>query len=548
MATIENDLDLIGATAIEDKLQNGVPDAVADLAKAGIKVWVLTGDKQETAINIGFATQLLRRDMDRTILNGLQLDTTNTTASNKYILKTPAQLIDELKDALSRLAQKQANKDISVPVQALIVDGKALDIVFNSSASSQAIQQSLLQFVRQCGAVVACRVSPLQKAQMVNLVKQNEKGVKTLSIGDGANDVPMIQMAHVGVGISGQEGMQAVNASDYAIGQFRFLTRLLMVHGRWNYRRMSVLVSYMFYKNIVLCMVPWFYFLYNGFSSTEGGSSILLGRTIFNVTYTGLPIVLIGTYDRDLSQYMSQKYSRLYRDGPKGVLFNAPRLLQWLCMALYHSILIVLVCLYIVPVGGLPIDMGLAEFGWYSMFFTIYVCNIKLIHSIEMWFWWITFGFVFSSLLAYPLVYYVFGHGAGMVETEDHPFPNAAFFNTNFWIGFLFITSLALIPEMIFNFFKRRYATTFHDLAQEVEQLAWYRLKCKQAGEDMALYPVHPQLDALNNKLWEEETKGIGQSQDDHGTGTDFSMDDETSLAHGTTFRKKQKHFHVPQW
>ena len=122
---------------------------------------------------------------------------------------------------------------------------------------------------------------------MVNLIKKNEIGVKTLSIGDGANDVPMIQTAHVGVGISGQEGMQAVNASDYAIGQFRFLTRLLFVHGRWNYRRMSILVNYMFYKNVTLCMVPWFYFLYHEFSSTEGGSNILLGRSIFNIFYTG---------------------------------------------------------------------------------------------------------------------------------------------------------------------------------------------------------------------------------------------------------------------
>lgn len=110
----------------------------------------------------------------------------------------------------------------------------------------------------------------------------------------------MIQMAHVGVGISGQEGMQAVNASDYAIGQFRFLTRLLIVHGRWNYRRMSTLVSYMFYKNVLLCMVPWFYFLWIGFSTTEGGANVLLGRTIFNITYTGLPIIFIGTYDRDI--------------------------------------------------------------------------------------------------------------------------------------------------------------------------------------------------------------------------------------------------------
>ena len=176
-------------------------------------------------------------------------------------MKTSDQLMGEIERALAKLKEKH-DRGGGVPVQALIIDGKALDIVFNSSKSSIQVQQLLLQFVRQCGAVVACRVSPLQKAQMVNLIKTNEIGVKTLSIGDGANDVPMIQMAHVGVGISGQEGMQAVNASDYAVGQFRFLARLLLVHGRWNYRRMAVLVSYMFYKNVILCVVPWFYFLY----------------------------------------------------------------------------------------------------------------------------------------------------------------------------------------------------------------------------------------------------------------------------------------------
>jgi len=396
MSEIENNLELIGATAIEDKLQNGVPDTISDLAKGGIKVWVLTGDKQETAINIGFATQLLRRDMDRTILNGLTTKVDLATTKVRNVLKTPTQLMQEIQNANQKLSDK-IKSEHDVPVQALIVDGKALDVIFHEDrsssrrgdqVSSHEIQQTLLTFVKQCGAVVACRVSPLQKSQMVLLIKKNVPNVKTLSIGDGANDVPMIQTAHVGVGISGQEGMQAVNASDYAIGQFRFLTRLLFVHGRWNYRRMSTLVLYMFYKNVTLCLVPWFYFLYHGFSSTEGGASILLGRSIFNIFYTGLPIIFIGTYDRDISSYMALKYTRLYRSGPNGLLFNMNILLTWLFISIVESILVLIVCLYIVPSSGTIYDIGLSEFGWYSMSFTIFVCNIQLFHSIEMWFWW----------------------------------------------------------------------------------------------------------------------------------------------------------------
>jgi phospholipid-translocating ATPase len=91
------------------------------------------------------------------------------------------------------------------------------------------------------------------KASVVRLVRE-ELGVMTLSIGDGANDVSMIQVADIGVGISGQEGMQAVQASDFAIGRFRFLVRLLLVHGHWCYDRISKLILYFFYKNMVRCL------------------------------------------------------------------------------------------------------------------------------------------------------------------------------------------------------------------------------------------------------------------------------------------------------
>ena len=115
-------------------------------------------------------------------------------------------------------------------------------------------------------SVICCRVTPLQKAMVVELVKKSKEAV-TLAIGDGANDVSMIKTAHIGVGISGQEGLQAVLASDYSIGQFRFLERLLMVHGRWSYYRMSKFLRYFFYKNFAftLCHI-WFAF-FCGFSA-----------------------------------------------------------------------------------------------------------------------------------------------------------------------------------------------------------------------------------------------------------------------------------------
>lgn len=104
--------------------------------------------------------------------------------------------------------------------------------------------------------IVSSRVSPLQKALVVKLVKRNLKAI-LLAIGDGANDVSMIQAAHVGVGISGVEGLQAARSADVAIGQFRYLRKLLLVHGAWSYQRISKVILYSFYKNIALYMTQF---------------------------------------------------------------------------------------------------------------------------------------------------------------------------------------------------------------------------------------------------------------------------------------------------
>ena len=121
---------------------------------------------------------------------------------------------------------------------------------------------------------------------------------------------------------------------------------------------------------------------------TEGGALLIIGRTPFNVFYTGLPILLLGVYDRDISQYMALRYPRLYREGPARAHFNLAVVTKWLVLALYHSVAVVVVSVYISPEGGSEIYMGLAEFGFYGMYFTILVVNVKLAHAVEMWFWW----------------------------------------------------------------------------------------------------------------------------------------------------------------
>ena len=234
---IERDLTLIGGTAIEDRLQDGVPDAIALLAQAGIKLWVLTGDKVETAINIGFSCNLLDNEMD---LITLKFEDESIATAEAELDRHLASFGKTGSDQELKAAKK--NHEPPAPTHALIIDGDSLKVVLDES-----LKQKFLLLCKECRSVLCCRVSPSQKAAVVGLVK-NGLDVMTLSIGDGANDVAMIQEAHVGVGIAGEEGRQAVMSSDYAIGQFRFLTRLVLVHGRWSYRRLSETIANFFYK------------------------------------------------------------------------------------------------------------------------------------------------------------------------------------------------------------------------------------------------------------------------------------------------------------
>ncbi|KAG9081562.1 hypothetical protein FRC06_005505, partial [Ceratobasidium sp. 370] len=293
---IEKEMFLLGATAIEDKLQEGVPETIHTLQMAGIKVWVLTGDRQETAINIGMSCRLISESMNLVIVNE-----ENAHDTREFITK--------------RLnAIKNQRKSGELEDLALIIDGKSLTFALEKELSKEFLELAIL-----CKAVVCCRVSPLQKALVVKLVKKNQKAI-LLAIGDGANDVSMIQAAHVGVGISGVEGLQAARSADVAISQFRYLKKLLLVHGSWSYQRLSKLILYSFYKNIVLYMTQFWYSFFNNFSGQIAYESWTL--SFYNVIFTVLPPLVIGIFDQFVSARMLDRYPQLYMLGQQNAFFT----------------------------------------------------------------------------------------------------------------------------------------------------------------------------------------------------------------------------------
>ncbi|KAH0831015.1 Ca-transporting ATPase [Lanmaoa asiatica] len=330
---IEKDMFLLGATAIEDKLQEGVPDAIHTLQMAGIKIWVLTGDRQETAINIGMSCRLIAESMNLVIVNEVTAHET-------------AEFISKRLNAIKNQRSSGEQEDL-----ALIIDGKSLTFALEKEVSKSFLELALL-----CKAVICCRVSPLQKALVVKLVKKNQNSI-LLAIGDGANDVSMIQAAHVGVGISGVEGLQAARSADIAISQFRYLKKLLLVHGAWSYQRLSKLILCMlrqffcpleswglmrrldsFYKNITLYMTQFWYSFFNNFSGQIAYESWTI--SFYNVVFTVLPPLVIGIFDQFVSARVLDRYPQLYSLGQKNVFFTKTAFWLWIGNALYHSLIL----------------------------------------------------------------------------------------------------------------------------------------------------------------------------------------------------------------
>uniref|UniRef100_A0A674CCK2 Phospholipid-transporting ATPase n=1 Tax=Salmo trutta TaxID=8032 RepID=A0A674CCK2_SALTR len=330
---LETNLTLLGATGIVDRLQEEVPETIEALQRAGVKVWVLTGDKQETAINIACACKLLRSTD--------QLLTAN--CGSKEACKA---LLLALRAEMECGEAAEGTSGFT-----LVVDGRTLEF-----ALQEDLKGDFLELSRCCRAVICCRSTPLQKSQVVRLV-QDQLQVMTLAIGDGANDVSMIQVADVGIGISGQEGMQAVMSSDFAISRFKHLRKLLLVHGHWCYTRLANMILYFFYKNVMYVNLLFWYQFFCGFSGSVMTNSWVL--IFFNLLFTSAPPLLYGILDKDVSAETLIKLPELYKSGQNSKAYLASTF--WLTMldAIYQS----LVCFFVPYFAYAGSDADMLSFG-----------------------------------------------------------------------------------------------------------------------------------------------------------------------------------------
>ncbi|XP_020102523.1 phospholipid-transporting ATPase 1-like isoform X1 [Ananas comosus] len=477
-ALIECNLNLLGATGIEDKLQDGVPETIESLRQAGIKVWVLTGDKQETAISIGLSCRLLTQSMQQVIINGTSEDECRCLlldAKARYCIKSSENVNGtvNLKSDLNReyldtpklssngsihengLRYSGAAADTVDTQLALIIDGTSLVYILEKDLESE-----LFDLATSCAVVLCCRVAPLQKAGIVDLIKSRTNDM-TLAIGDGANDVSMIQMADVGVGICGQEGRQAVMASDFAMGQFRFLKRLLLVHGHWNYQRVGYLVLYNFYRNAVFVLMLFWYILCTAFSATQALTD--WSSVFYSVIYTSVPTIVVGILDKDLSHKTLLHYPKLYEAGHRQESYNQQ--LFWITMldTLWQSLVLFYVPFFIYR--NSTIDIWSLGSLWTLA--VVVLVNVHLAMDIRRWVF-ITHVAIWGSIIITFMC---------MVIIDSIPvFPNYwTIYNLassrTYWLSIILIAIIALLPRFLFKVIYQIFWPSDIQIAREAEIL-----------------------------------------------------------------------------
>uniref|UniRef100_A0A672J2P0 Phospholipid-transporting ATPase n=1 Tax=Salarias fasciatus TaxID=181472 RepID=A0A672J2P0_SALFA len=445
---IEKDLMLLGSTAVEDKLQDGVPQTIEQLAKADIKIWVLTGDKQETAENIGYSCNMLREEMKDVFIVAANTrgEKCARTERRNHLWWNPVPACSGCR-RLGRCRTSRWRENTAFALQ------KDLEL-------------ELLRTACMCQTVICCRVTPLQKAQVVQLVKKYKQAV-TLAIGDGANDVSMIKAAHIGVGISGQEGMQAVLSSDFSFAQFRYLQRLLLVHGRWSYLRMCKFLQYFFYKNFTFTFVHFWYAFFCGFSAQTVYDEWFI--TFYNMVYTALPVLGLSLFDQDVDDRWSFQHPQLYTPGQLNQYFNKKAFLRCMMHSCYSSLI-----LFFIPWAAMydtVRDDGKDISDYQSFALLAQTCLLIVVSlqlCLDIYYWTaVNQFFVWGSLAAYfAVTFTMYSNGMFLIFTSSFPFIGTArnsLNQPNVWLTILLASLLCILPVVAFRFIIIQLRPTIND-------------------------------------------------------------------------------------
>ncbi|XP_039601826.1 probable phospholipid-transporting ATPase IH isoform X2 [Polypterus senegalus] len=465
---IEQDLILLGATAVEDRLQEKAADTIESLHKAGMKVWVLTGDKMETAAATCYASRLFHRNTQI-----LELTTKRTEEQSLHdVLFELSRTVHQHSGSLSRDSISGLSQDM--PDYGLIIDGATLSSVMKPTedGSSGNYKEIFLEICRNCSAVLCCRMAPLQKAQIVKLIKASKEHPITLAIGDGANDVSMILEAHVGIGIMGKEGRQAARNSDYAIPKFKHLKKMLLVHGHYYYIRIAELVQYFFYKNVCFIFPQFLYQFFCGFSQQPLYDTAYL--TLYNISFTSLPILLYSLIEQHIGMDNLKRDPYLYMDISKNCLLRWRTFIYWTFLGVFDALVFFFGAYFLFDNTTLTSNgqmFGNWTFG--TLVFTVLVFTVTLKLALDTHYWtWINHFVIWGSLLFYVVFSLLWG---GIIW----PFLNYQRMYYVFmqmlssgpaWLGIILLITVSLLPDVVKKVICRQLWPTTAEKIQNAEK------------------------------------------------------------------------------
>jgi magnesium-transporting ATPase (P-type) len=548
---IETQMELLGCTAVEDKLQDGVHETVAALRAASITVTMITGDKRETAVNIARSCKLVNSENNVYTMstqdnmygggNFIHLNSLAqlvgdgradplwgmTTEGHDAIPKdksrmgrastgTVAQLSALRKDSLPEeerpglglaaiaveegdaigvslsplashtrlgithstshhpISREESVRD-SLPPPALsravsrsggspkfciVLDGAALSILLSNPSQTKKLLSVMAH--PQCEAAIFCRVNPKQKGLIVKSCRDNLRNGCVLAIGDGANDISMIKEAHVGIGIFGEEGWQAAGSADYAITKFKDLYRLLFLHGRWNYQRVTFFICFFMYKNYAFTFLQFWMATLSQWSGVTVLDSICL--LAFNSVFMVAPMFIAGLFDKDVhpdydrpdgiseEKWHIRIIPKLYKTGQENVMFKSSRVIGWLLMGLIHSVMV-----FFIVFGPWNFDGNTAirTDGFNASFtmdqqamYTVLLMMLILVHALLVQEW--NTGYAICAIGFHVILYVIFTVAYDSLFLQPYSYiMGATFTNWSFWFILLIGLTISILPLVI---------------------------------------------------------------------------------------------------
>lgn len=436
-AEIEHSLTLLGAVAIEDELQPYVAETVAYLARMDVRFWVLTGDKKETAVSIAKSTNVI----------------------------TPTCSVFEILEGTEQETQNALDGIMSARQSVAVISPDGLEKLIKDNP------QKLVEIGDMCRSVVCFRMSPFLKSKVVAVVREHTDRV-CLSIGDGANDVNMIQTAHVGIGIFGREGHQAAANSDFAITRFKHLKRLMVCHGRLSLLRLSGVILYMITKNIVLCFPQIWFSAMTCWTPTTTYDDFLLST--FNLVWTIFTPVEYGWFEQDLSFKSMMSYPYLYKEARAGRYLSIWRFALEFVSAVYQSVVLFLFNMYFpaqILVDSYGDSTGYATAGFTLFVSVVMCCNIQVVLRTHGW-TLILFLAVYLSIF----VFFLFTLPYGSLSTFAPSMffvPQTVFRQPLAWLEIILSVVAGLMPEALFRVLKALWYPSYSRIVREHEQLSY---------------------------------------------------------------------------